>query len=83
MENLISSDPEILGGKPVIRGTRISVEFLLKLIKAQIPFDEILDDYPSLSKDSLEKFMRLASLFQKELNDVDLTRYLHAGSINQ
>ena len=83
MENLISSDPEILGGKPVIKGTRISVEFLLKLIKAQMPIDEILDEYPSLSKDTLEKFLKLASLFQQELNDVDLARYLHAGSINQ
>ncbi len=83
MENLISSDPEILGGKPVIKGTRISVEFLLKLIKAQKPIDEILDEYPSLSKDTLEKFLKLASLFQQELNDVDLARYLHTGSINQ
>jgi uncharacterized protein (DUF433 family) len=83
MENLISSDPEILGGKPVIKGTRISVEFLLKLIKTQMPIDEILDEYPSLSKDTLEKFLKLASLFQQELNDVDLARYLHTGSINQ
>lgn len=83
METLISSDPEILGGKPVIRGTRISVEFLLKLIKAQVPFEEILEEYPSLTRDVLEKFMRLASLFKTELSDVDLTRYLHAESIHQ
>ena len=76
MENLITSDPEILGGKPIIRGTRISVEFLLKLIKAQTPIEEILEDYPSITKDVLDRFLHLASIFQKELNNVDLTTYL-------
>jgi uncharacterized protein (DUF433 family) len=83
MENLITSDPEILGGKPIIRGTRISVEFLLKLIKAQTPVEEILDDYPSITRDVLDQFLRLASIFQKELCDVDLTTYFQEKRLDQ
>jgi uncharacterized protein (DUF433 family) len=83
MENLIKSDPEILGGKPIMRGTRISVEFLLKLIKAQTPIEEILDDYPSITKDILDQFLQLASIFQKELNNVDLTTYMQEEILDQ
>jgi uncharacterized protein (DUF433 family) len=83
MEDIITSDPNIFGGKPIIRGTRISVEFLLKLIKAQMPFDDIIDEYPFITKEILEKFLQLAVLFQKELNNVDLTLYLQEGSLNQ
>jgi len=57
MGNLITSDPEIFGGKPIIRGSRISVVFLLKLIKAQTPIEEILEDYPSITKDVLDQFL--------------------------
>ena len=83
MEDLIATDPDIFGGKPILRGTRISVEFLLKLIKVKMPIEEILEEYPSITKEILDKFFELASLFQKELNDVDLTPYLQAGLFNQ
>lgn len=46
----IEVNPEIMLGKPVIRGTRITVEVLLEKLAADIPIEEILDDYPSLTR---------------------------------
>ncbi len=48
----ITFDREILTGKPIIRGMRISVEMILELLAAGATVEEILDDYPQLeSKD--------------------------------
>jgi len=47
----ITANPRILGRKPVIRGTRISVEFVLDLLASDVSEDEILEDYPHLSKE--------------------------------
>lgn len=51
--NFISSDPEILLGKPVVKGTRLSVDFILGLYAEGWTEDQILENYPNLSKDSL------------------------------
>jgi hypothetical protein len=45
----ITSDPAVLAGKPVVRGTRISVEFLLKLLAGGWTRDQILREHPHLS----------------------------------
>ncbi len=44
----ITADPEIFGGKPIIRGMRISVELILSLLAQGVALDEILCDYPDL-----------------------------------
>jgi len=41
-------------GKPVIRGTRITVELILRKLAQNIPLDEILADYPKLQKEDLQ-----------------------------
>ena len=46
-------DPEILAGKPVIRGTRLAVEFILELLAAGQSHEEILADYPGLTREDL------------------------------
>ncbi len=46
--NRITADPEIFGGKPIIRGMRISVELVLSLLAQGETVDAILDDYPEL-----------------------------------
>ena len=45
----IISDPAILGGKPILLGTRLSVEFVLELIGSGMTFDDITEEYPTLS----------------------------------
>ncbi len=49
----ITANPAIFGGKPIIRGMRISVELILSLLAQGAPYDEILDDYPELEHDDI------------------------------
>ncbi len=49
----IHSSPDVLLGKPVVKGTRISVEFLLGLAAAGWSQQQILDNYPGLTSESL------------------------------
>ncbi len=49
----ITADPKVLGGKPIIRGTRISVELVLELLHAGWTHDQILASYPHLVEDDL------------------------------
>ncbi len=46
-------DPGILAGKPVIRGTRLAVEFILDLLAAGQPEADILANYPGLTHDDI------------------------------
>lgn len=50
----IISDPKILGGKPVIAGTRISVELILDRIASGMSVKEILKDYPHLTTSHIQ-----------------------------
>lgn len=56
MEDLlerISFDKEVLGGKPLIRGLRISVAMILELLAKGATTQEILEDYPELEPEDL------------------------------
>jgi uncharacterized protein (DUF433 family) len=54
MENqLIQSDPSIMMGKPVIAGTRITVELILEKLAAGETVEQILDAYPRLTKEAV------------------------------
>ncbi|HMK89302.1 MAG TPA: DUF433 domain-containing protein [Methylocystis sp.] len=46
----IGLDPAVLGGKPVIRGTRLSVEFIVGLLADGWSEAEILENYPGLER---------------------------------
>jgi uncharacterized protein (DUF433 family) len=50
---LIVRDPEVLCGKPTVRGTRLYVEFLLGLFADGWSHEQVLDSYPSLTPESL------------------------------
>jgi uncharacterized protein (DUF433 family) len=49
----VEIDPEVMLGKPVIRGTRITVEILLEKIAAGCSFDEVIADYPRLAREDV------------------------------
>ena len=53
MSSIIMRDPEILGGRPVFRGTRVPVEVLFENLEDGLTIDEIVESYPSLNKDDL------------------------------
>lgn len=60
-DSLIVSDPAILGGKPSVRGTRLSVEFLLELSASGATQPEILKQYPQLTAEGLAAAFRYAA----------------------
>jgi len=57
MNNWIVADPEHLGGSPRVRGTRISVALILESLAAGMSVAEIVDDYPSLTEESVQGVM--------------------------
>jgi uncharacterized protein (DUF433 family) len=57
----IVSDPAVLGGKPVVKGTRISVEFLLELFASGATRADVLKSYPHLMVEDVEEALRYAA----------------------
>ena len=49
----ITATPEIFGGKPIVRGMRISVELILSLLAQGETEEAILDDYPDLTREDI------------------------------
>ncbi|MCX5824613.1 MAG: DUF433 domain-containing protein [Deltaproteobacteria bacterium] len=63
----ITANPDVMVGKPTIRGMRITVEQLLKALANGITTDQLLDDYPELEKEDI----RAALLYASQLVDED------------
>jgi uncharacterized protein (DUF433 family) len=51
--NSIISDPKIMMGKPVVAGTRITVELILEKLASGEPIEQIVEAYPRLTRDSV------------------------------
>jgi uncharacterized protein (DUF433 family) len=49
----VEENPEIRGGEPVFHGTRIPVHMIADFLGAGVPHDELLEDYPALTEESL------------------------------
>jgi uncharacterized protein (DUF433 family) len=56
----ISINPKILAGKPAIKGTRIAVELILKMMSGGMSEAEILEEYPDLVKEDIRAALRYA-----------------------
>ena len=59
-------DPEVLAGKPVVRGTRLAVGFILELIAAGETEKEILANYPGLTREDILACLSYASYLAHE-----------------
>jgi uncharacterized protein (DUF433 family) len=59
-EERIVVDPKILVGKPVIKGTRLAVDFILDLLAQGWPRDEILRNYPGLEPEDIQACLAYA-----------------------
>ena len=57
----VISDTEIRGGEPVIAGTRVPVRLILENLEAGHTFEEILEDYPSLTKETIQAALHWAA----------------------
>ena len=49
----ITARPEVFGGKPIVRDTRISVELILSLLSQGVSIEQILEDYPRLEPEDI------------------------------
>ena len=64
MKRLITQDPKILGGKPIIAGTRMSVESILELLASSMAIDDILKEYPFLKRNHVQAAIELTGQFE-------------------
>jgi len=70
----ITANPKILGGKPIIRGTRIAVEFILELLASGAAESEILEDYPHLKSSDIKACLQYAARSSQNEIYVDLEK---------
>jgi uncharacterized protein (DUF433 family) len=61
MFDRITINPSILTGKPIVRDTRLSVEFILDLLAQGWSEAEVLQNYPGLSRDDLQACIAYAA----------------------
>ena len=57
----ITIDPNILVGKPVVKGTRLAVEFIVDLLAQGWSEEEVLRNYPGLTVEDIKACLRYAS----------------------
>ena len=57
----ITINPDICNGRPIIKGTRITVQTILEFLGAGDSIDDILNEYPSLAKDDIYACIQYAS----------------------
>lgn len=61
LESRITIDPNVMLGKPTIRGLRITVEQILKALSAGVPADSLLEDYPELEAEDFQAVFAFAA----------------------
>lgn len=60
-DSLIVTDPAVMMGKPVVAGTRITVELILGKLGAGESIDQLIDSYPRLNRDAILAALRFAA----------------------
>ncbi len=58
--------PEVLAGKPVVKATRIPVELLAELVEAGWTVEDILREYPTLTREDIEEALEAARLLRAQ-----------------
>ncbi len=62
----IQSDPKLQGGKPVVRGTRLAVDFILGLLADGWTEQQVLENYPTLTVEGLRAVFAYAAEFLRD-----------------
>ena len=69
----IEVNPEVMTGKPVVRGTRLAVELILELLAAGESENQLLADYPRLTREDLLACLAYASHLAREFRAYPLS----------
>ena len=62
-ETMIISDPNIMLGKPVIKGTRITVEHILRELAGGMTIEELLEVHPHITREGIKAALEFAAEF--------------------
>ena len=65
-ESVVHTDPDILGGKPVFRGTRVTLRTVLASLADSDSIDEILRSFPTLSEQQVRAVIAFAAASVQE-----------------
>jgi uncharacterized protein (DUF433 family) len=68
----ITTDSEILGGKPIIKGTRISVELILEWIANGSSVEEIVQEFPHLKMEAVREAVLFAAALSNNATFIDI-----------
>ena len=75
---MIETKPEVMLGKPVIMGTRIPVELIVRKLGEGASFEDLLDGYPNLSREAIQA----ALIYAADMIHNETTIYLKTGTAN-
>jgi uncharacterized protein (DUF433 family) len=80
--NLIQSDPDVMTGKPVVRGTRITVETILRKLSRGESIEQILESHPRLTRESVLAALEYAAeaMAHETVHAVAEPDFVRAGS---
>ncbi len=78
----IHSDPKILTGKPVVKGTRLAVDFILGLFAAGWTEQQVLESYPTLTLPALQAIFAFAAECMREESLYTLPTSLIANAVS-
>ena len=56
----VTVDPEVLGGTPVFRGTRVPVDALLSNLEVGVSIDEFLENFPTVSREQVLEVIKFS-----------------------
>lgn len=68
----ITTDPDILGGKPIIKGTRISVQLILEWIANGSSVEQIVQEFPHLEPEAIREAILFAAALSKNSGFMDI-----------
>lgn len=71
MSDIIESNPNILGGKPIIKGTRIPVALIYELIGLKYSIDQIIEEYPHLRRSTILRILEIGKDANEHQINVD------------
>jgi uncharacterized protein (DUF433 family) len=69
LDKYITSSPEILGGTPVFKNTRVPVKILFDYLQGGENLQEFLDNYPTVKKSFAQKVLELLSTYVVEIEN--------------
>jgi len=77
IKNIITSDPEVLGGQPVFKGTRVPVDSLFMHLEQGVSLNEFLEDFPTVTR---EQAIAVLEIAEKLVTSENIQKLYEAAS---